>query len=427
MICQNEKGMDVYMEQKSKSWKRGFLTITAGQTVSLIGSSAVQFSLIWWLASETGSPMVMSLAGLFAFLPQMLLGPFAGVWTDRLRRKTVIICADMFIGIVALGMSLFFVFGSPPYWSAFLVLGMRSLGNVFHSPAIQAAVPMLVPQDQLVKANGWSQFMQSGAFMLGPVLGAAMYAALPLWIILLSDLAGAIAASLTVAAVKIPDPERNGRETPHLFKEMKEGAAALLEDRALITVSVASVVAMVFYMPLSTYYPLMSSDHFGATAWHAGLVELLYATGMMACAIIFSRFGNIRRKMKVIHWGLFGLGLTSLICGLLPRHINWFWLFAAACTLMGASGNIYNIPYVAYLQENIPPEKMGRVFSLIISVSSASMPLGLLVAGPVAESRGVWLWFLISGIATIMITAISAILVRSVPVRAQMNSQEEQS
>ena len=64
-------------------WKQKFLTIAAGQTVSLIGSSAVLFSLIWWLASETGSPMMMALSGLVAFLPQIFLGPFAGVLPEK--------------------------------------------------------------------------------------------------------------------------------------------------------------------------------------------------------------------------------------------------------------------------------------------------------------------------------------------------------
>ena len=89
------------MNQYSQNnWKRNFLTIAGGQTVSLIGSAAVQFSLIWWLASETGSPIMMSIAGVFAFLPQLILGPFVGVWVDRLSRKTVIIAADLFIGLV---------------------------------------------------------------------------------------------------------------------------------------------------------------------------------------------------------------------------------------------------------------------------------------------------------------------------------------
>jgi len=229
-------------KNQQNKWKRDFLTIAGGQTVSLIGSAAVQFSLIWWLASETASPIMMSIAGVFAFLPQLVLGPFAGVWVDRLNRKTVIIAADLFIGLVALVFAFFFLFGNPPYWSVCLVLGIRGVGNVFHSPAIQAAVPMLVPQQELVRANGWSQFMQSGAFLLGPVLGAAMYTALPLWIILLSDLAGALVASATVVLVKIPDPERQIKQRPRFFYEMKEGAAAICQDRKLFIVTAATLV-----------------------------------------------------------------------------------------------------------------------------------------------------------------------------------------
>ena len=85
------------MDPKAKNaWKRGFFTLASGQAFSLIGSSAVQFTLIWWLADSTGSALMLSVAGLAAFLPQLILGPFAGVWIDRLKRKRIIICADLF-------------------------------------------------------------------------------------------------------------------------------------------------------------------------------------------------------------------------------------------------------------------------------------------------------------------------------------------
>lgn len=400
------------MSQNNKnSWKRSFLTIAAGQTVSLIGSAAVQFSLIWWLASETGSPFMMSIAGMFAFLPQLFLGPFVGVWVDRLSRKIVIIAADLFIGFAALVFALFFLVDTPPYWSACVILGIRGIGNVFHTPAIQAAVPMLVPQEELVRANGWSQFMQSGAFLLGPVLGAAMYAALPLWIILMSDLAGALVASITVALVKIPDPERKTQQIPHFFREMKEGAAVIWQDKKLFIVTTATLLGMLFYAPLSAYYPLMTSDYFKADAWHASMVEFSYAGGMMLCAIILGKFGTIKNKFPVIHIGFLGMSLSSLFCGLLPANMFWFWTFAALCALLGASCNLYNISYIAYMQETIPPERMGRAFSLVGSLSSAAMPLGLLVAGPITENQGVSMWFFISGISLVILTLLSALFV----------------
>lgn len=410
-LFDSAKRNDMKNNSENKRWKRSFLTIAAGQTVSLIGSSAVQFSLIWWLASETGSPLMMSLAGFMAFLPHMLLGPFVGVWIDRWKRKTVIICADLFIGLVAAGFAVAFLVGKPPFWTACLVLGVRSLGEVFHAPAIQAAVPMLVPKEELVRANGWSQFMQSGAFMLGPVLGAAMYAALPMPVILLSDLLGAVAAAGTVAAVKIPELAHEKQEQPHFLRELREGAATLLRERRLCILTLAGAACMVFYMPLSSYYPLMTSDHFQASAWHAGFVELVYAAGMMACAFLIGGMG-IKRKFTAIHLGMFGLGLSSLLCGLLPRDMAWFWAFAALCAVMGASGNLYNIPYIAYLQENIPHEAQGRVFSLITSTLSFTMPVGLLIAGPVAERYGVAMWFLVAGIACVVIAAVSLIVTR---------------
>ncbi|MGI6129760.1 MAG: MFS transporter [bacterium] len=392
------------------SWKKGFLTIAAGQTVSLIGSSAVQFSLIWWLASETASPLIMSLAGLLAFLPQFLLGPFAGVWVDRLSRKTVIIGADLFIGLVATVFAISFLIWDPPYWLACVVLGARAVGSVFHLPAIQAAVPMLVPKEELVRANSWSQFMQSAAFMVGPILGAAMYAVLPLPIILLTDLLGAVVASISVAVVAIPEIEYEKRPRPNFAAEIKEGIAVYLSDKRLYIVTMASAISMVFFMPLSMFYPLMTSDYFKATAWHLSINQLAYSIGMMLGAVAVSGLGEIKNKLGVVHLGLMVLGVASLLGGMLPPTMVGFWIFVALCLAMGASVNLYNIPFTAYLQETIPKEAQGRAFSLLGSLLSITMPIGLLIAGPVAERYGVPLWFLIAGTGVVIITGLSALL-----------------
>lgn len=392
-------------------WKKRFYTITAGQTVSIIGSSAVQFALIWWLARETASPMMMSLAGLAAFLPQMLLGPFAGVWIDRLKRKTVIICADLFLGMVAALFALSFLWGTPPVWSVCVVLGLRAMGNVFHTPAIQAVVPMLVPGDQLVKANGVSQFLQAGAYMLGPVIGAALYAAFPMPVLLLTDLLGALVASITVAVVKIPEIQHQKQGKPQIFKEMKEGLALFSQDKRFGFFTLACALCMVFFMPLSSMYPLLSSDYFRVTEWHAGVVQIIYSVGMMAGAVVIGQI-KIQNKIFAAGVGTVILGVTAFLCGILPQNMTGFWLFAAICLVMGASMNIYNVPYMAYMQESFPREALGRATALVGTLMSFAMPVGLLVAGPVAERYGLTLWFVISGIAIVGIMVLTGIVSR---------------
>lgn len=397
------------INERETAWQGKFFTIAIGQAVSLVGSSAVQFALIWWLASETESPMMMAMSGLVAFLPQIILGPFAGVWIDRLKRKYVVIAADLFMGMVALVFAGFLWKGHPPYWSACLILGVRSIGNVFHTPAIQSVIPQLVPADKLIKANGWSQFMQSGAFMLGPVLGAALYAAFPLPVVLLTDFLGALVASITVAVVKIPEPEHNHRQIPDFFGEMKDGAQIILKDEKLMRLLIAGTVSMVFFMPLSSYYPLMSSSYFNGNAWHGSVVEFAYAFGMMGVSIAFGSLGKVKNKMRMAFIGLAGIAATCFICGILPPTM-WAWvIFAFVCALMGGFGSVYNIPCIAYMQETIPPEAQGRAFSLIGTLMSLSMPVGLLLSSPVAEHYGVPSWFLVSGIGTALAVAVCSL------------------
>lgn len=394
---------------EKQQWRKKYLTILSGQTVSLIGSSAVQFSLIWWLTNESKSAIMLSLAGLFAFLPQMFLGPFVGVWLDRLKRKYVVICADLFMGLVALVLSLWFLIGNPGFVVVIVALFLRSLANVFHTPSIQAIVPLLVPEEELVKANSWNQFLQSGAFMLGPVLGAAMFAVLPLWVILLTDLIGALAASFTLWIVDVPNIPRSEESMQHYFKELKDGFAVFKADPPLLVVMLFSFFIMAFYLPLGTLFPLMTNVHFELSAWFASVVEFSYAVGMMISAFLIGMKKTWREKLLAAQLSVVGLGITFIGSGLAPATITGYWIFVFFCILMGAMGNLYNIPFTAYLQETIAPEKLGRVFSLFGSVMSAAMPVGLIIAGPMSEKLGIAMWFLLSGIFVVILSGLSLI------------------
>lgn len=164
-----------------KNWKKQFALIYAGQAFSLLGSAAVQFAVIWWLTIQTESAMTLAMASIVAFIPTMVLGPFAGVWIDRYNRRSVMIAADCLVALSSLILGIvFLVVETPPIWFIYCILFVRGLGNTFHGPAMQATIPMLVPVEMLTKAGGWGSFVNSASAMLGPVLGAALMAFLPL-------------------------------------------------------------------------------------------------------------------------------------------------------------------------------------------------------------------------------------------------------
>lgn len=105
--------MSHFRMDSNQRWKHYFFIMIAGQSISVIGSTAVQFSVIWWLTIRSGSSCALALAALAAYIPQILLGPFVGVWLDRWNRKKVVIIADLFTGSISAIFAVFFAEKSP--------------------------------------------------------------------------------------------------------------------------------------------------------------------------------------------------------------------------------------------------------------------------------------------------------------------------
>ena len=249
--------------------------------------------------------------------------------------------------------------------------------------------------------------------MLGPVIGAAMYAAFTMPVILLTDLLGAIIACITIAIVHIPEIEGRQALSSHFFKELKEGILVYTKDKKLSFFTLIVAACMIFFMPLSSMYPLMTSDYFKGTEWHASIIQVTYSIGMMAGAGIISQV-KIKNKLYTAFLGIIILGVATFASGILPTGSIGFWIFAVVCLAMGASVNVYNIPYMAYIQETIPKEAQGRAFSLIGSLMSLTMPLGLLLAGPVAEFYSVPFLFCVSGVFILAFALIGMLLYRRI-------------
>ncbi|MDL2252764.1 MFS transporter [Ruminococcaceae bacterium OttesenSCG-928-I18] len=392
------------------NWKRQFSIIYAGQAFSLLGSAAVQFAVIWWLTIQTESAITLTVASIVSFLPNMLIGPFAGVWIDRYNRRTVMIAAD---GLVALSSVLlgaaFLLLETPPVWFIYIILFIRGLGNTFHGPAMQAAIPMLVPPEMLTKVGGWGNLVNSISTMLGPVLGAALMGFLPIASIMLVDILGAAFAIVCLLFVAIPDIPQTA-EKPDFRSDFKQGFATMRKNKPLMAALLPLILATVVYMPLGALFPLLVRTHFMGEAWHNSVVELVFSAGLLVSSLVMGVWGGMRRRFLMVSLAIGLLGLTAAISGALPQ--SGFWIFVICCFFMGSSGTFFNVPLMAYIQQSTPPEMMGKVFSLLMTAMTLAMPIGLLVAGPVCEMVGVDTWFFGSGIVMIVAGILCRLLTR---------------
>lgn len=382
--------------------KRNYAILWGGQAVSLLTSSILQMALIWHLTATTQSALVLSMASLAGFLPSAVLGAVAGTLVDRMSRKAAVVGADLFIAAVSLVLVFAAMDGELPIWLILTVLAVRSVGTAFHTPAISATTPLIVPAEQLTRCAGYTQSLQTISFIAGTAIAGILY---PIWTIsgmVALDVAGAVTACLAVAMIPIPEVEKQAAAAKSsLWYETKEGYKILRQQKGLFAILWSAAIFMILYSPINALFPLMSLDHFGGTTVQASIAEIAFAVGMLAGGLLLGVKGGFRRKGFGIPFSVALMGLPICLSGLLPP--SGFWLFAALCVVMGLSCPIYNAPVTALMQERVPPEYLGRVFGLYGSVCSLAMPIGLILSGAFADRVGTPRWFVITGALCVLL------------------------
>lgn len=391
------------------NWKRSFFTIWAGQAISLITSSVLQMAIVWYLTDTTGSALVLSMATMVGFLPQAILGTMIGVLVDRWNRKLVMIGADLIIAAAGAVLAVVALMSELPVWVVMVVLFIRSIGTAFHSPALSAVTPLLVPEEQLTKCAGYSQSVQSVSYILSPAIAAFLYAAWNLNTIIALDVLGALAACMTVAIVAVPKHEiKPEMVQSSVISEAKAGYDILKENKGLFALLWIGALYCFVYMPINALFPLMSMSYFGGTTAHASIVEIVFAAGMLAGGLLLSVWGGFKNRTISIIASFTAMGAALTMAGLLPA--NGFLIFVFCSAIMGFSAPFYSGVQTALIQEKIQPEYLGRVFGLLGSVMSLAMPFGLIVSGIFADQIGINRWFALSGICILALALLISLL-----------------
>lgn len=398
--------MENNINKNVEQWKKVFYTISFGQAFSIIGSSIVQFAIMWYLTVKTNSAIQLSISAVVGLLPQAILGPFIGTVVDKYKRKNIMMISDSMIALATLILAISFISGINSINLIYFVLFIRSIGSSFHSYSMQASIPMIVPQDKLGLSTSVTQFIQSGSNIVGPALGALMLGYFDIGYILLIDIIGAIIAVITLMLVNIPNPIKSGEdiENSGIFQEIKYGYKELRKHRGLFELTIIMSVNAILCIPIGTLFPLMVNSYFNGGATQAGVIEMLFAVGMLLGSILIGVISNKITKINLIVIALLLFGIPLILSGLLLR--NQIFIFGTFTLVMGMCAPLFNSGYFILLQTIIEPSVLGRVISIVTSMMLIATPIGFSLAGPVSEKIGINNWFLISGILTVILAAI---------------------
>lgn len=380
-----------------QNWFAAICFIWAGQAASMVTSYAAGYAMVWYVTETTGSALMLAVMSICAMLPIGLVSPLGGVLADRVNRKAIMIVSDLGIGVVSLVAGLVILAGDVSLALIAAVAVARAIGQAFHSPAMMASMPLLVPERHLLRVNTLDQALASVAGIGAPAFGIFLYTTLGFQSVMFLDFAGALVAVAGLALAKIPTVRDEQAATQNVFANLRDGVRAVAACRGLALLMAGVTVGMFVFGPLSAVFPLMTYSHFGGDGYAASIAEAAFGVGMLVGSGVLMTLKDGVKLARIIAIAAVVTGVTTAACGLLPS--SGFWAFVALVAVMAMACAWFNGPLMTLIQRNVPEEKLGRAIGLLTAATGIATPLGVAAGGALAEVVGVAPFFVVDGIA----------------------------
>ncbi|MBI2776718.1 MAG: MFS transporter [Chloroflexi bacterium] len=391
---------------------RPFLLLWLSQLATQVGSNMVLYGLTVVVLESTGLSSAVSVLFLTFLVPSVLLSAVAGVYIDRVDRRTVLVVTNVLRGVAMVAIWLV----GPNVSLIFLLNIVVSTLTVFFAPAEAAMIPHLVPRRQLVSANGLFTLTLNGAFalgfaLLGPLIVKVSGGPAPV-LLVVAVLYGIAAVFCFTLPSDSPirdeaavSAEATAEAPQGTLSQLKEGLGYIRTNRAIgwslgylgIAASLVGVSGVLG--------PKFAQDTLGLRAQDLFLVVLPLGIGIVMGVLLLNSYGRYLPRRRAIEGGLVALGillavmtiagpLSRALQGVRPPIVDLSALTSlvavviAIAFLAGIAYGIVAISSQTQLQEDLPEEVRGRVFGVLNMLVSVGSFLPIIIVGPISDLVG---------------------------------------
>ncbi len=392
--------------------RRDFRFLFLGRTTSFIGNAFANVALAFAVLELTGSKADLGYVLAARTVPQVIFLLVGGIWSDRLPRNLVMVTANVVSGLSQGAIAVLLLAGHAQIWHLMALGAVNGMSSAFFFPAASGIVPQTVPTRMLQSANALLRLGTNGSWIVGAALGGLIVAATSPGVAIAVDAATFLLAALFTAMIRLPSELK--MEASNFFAELGEGWREFRARTWLwVIVLQFSFVNAIEQGSQSVLGPAIAKDHFGGAAgW--GLILTAQSLGLVAGGLILLRLRPRRILLAATLGFLLTIPFLLALAGPLPLAA-----VVALAALAGIGLEVFGVLWDTAMQQEIPAEKLSRVYSYDALGSFALIPLGLAVAGPISEVFGTRPTIL--GAAAISTTVTLAVLlvrdVRTLPRR----------
>ncbi|MFD3445979.1 MFS transporter [Microbacteriaceae bacterium 4G12] len=354
---------------------------------SLLGVSVYTFAAGLYVLKITGSGTNFAITLVCGSVPRIIFGPIAGTIADRMNRKWLVIGAEICSSVIMLTMFLIAISFTPSLPLIYVSSILISICATFFSVAFTSSIPCLVDDGRIQKAGALNQAATSLASILGPVIGGLIYGFISLPnFMLLNSITFFLAAVIELFIIFDLYGVKKEVKTEAFFASIREGFQYVKENKGLFSILKTALWVNFFFCALMVSLPYIIVQKLSFSSQQYGIIEGMFAVGMLGTSIIISTRPEAKDKFRVVRNGLVILGLLlvsvslPLIASSLPKVII-FAYYMVVTVLVGVYIISVNIPIQVLIQRTTAEQYRGRVFGLVETIASAISPLGMVFFG----------------------------------------------
>lgn len=345
------------------------------------------FAVHLWLWELSGSATMIANLGFISFGSSMLFTPVGGVVADSINQKKIMICSDIVSGICTIALLILKATGSLQIWHLYTIGGITGACQAFQIPAFQITTTVLVPDKYYGQANGFHSMSDSISYVVAPILAGILITWIYFEGILIIDVITFLFAVTTLSFVKVPQIKKINKKLEgnyygrDFIKNVQFGFHYIFSRNNLFALqAVFFFINMITVMYFTLLIPfILAKTHNNSII--LGAVQTISGIGGIAGGIVMASWGGTKKKINGVLLGMFLFSLSIIFMGLSWTMIFW----AIGSFFISFSIPITNSSNQAIWQKKIPVELQGRVFSARRFIAQISVPLALIVAGPLAE------------------------------------------
>jgi len=376
-------------------WPRGglwrqpdFLRLWSAQTISQFGSqiSALALPLAAILVLDA-SAFEVALLGTIEFLPFLLFALPAGVWVDRLRRKPILVAADLIRGGLLASIPLAYALDALTLGQLYVVGFGTGVCTVFFDVAYQSYLPSLVDRASLVEGNSKLEVSRSGAQLAGPGLAGVLVGAFTAPYAILADAVSFVVSALLVVRIRCEEavPERTAK--PSMRRELVEGLRYLLGHRFWRPIAITVAISNFFNTLAFSIFLVYLVRDLELSAQVIGIVLAVSNVGWLAGAVAARRVSDRLGVGPTLVAAplLFGPGLLLIPAAPQSQPIPFI---VAGLILATFGGIVFNVTGISFQQAVVPDRMLGRLNATRRFIVWGVIPLGSLTGGVLASQIG---------------------------------------